>query len=143
MLESQSQLQVLRQRCDASDRDILAKAAEATSARSLFSDRESEMNTLRRQLESSQLQLQISQQNEIAMKSQLDSERKLHLSDAQAAEELKQFTKKVYGVLKEGALMLDKVRALIFFCVSETLFVMQCAGTAFSRSGLPPREIRH
>lgn len=143
MLESQSQLQVLRQRCDASDRDILAKAAEATSARSLFSDRESEMNTLRRQLESSQLQLQISQQNEIAMKSQLDSERKLHLADAQAAEELKQFTKKVYGVLKEGALMLDKVLALIFFCVSETLFVMQCAGTAFSRSGLPPREIRH
>ena len=141
MLELQSQLQVLRQRCDASDRDILAKAAEANSARSLFSDRESEMNTLRRQLESSQLQLQISQQNEIAMKGQLDFERKLHLADAQAAEELKQFTKKVYGVLKDGALMLDKVLAIIFFLACPRHCVMQCAGTAFSRSCLPPHEI--
>jgi hypothetical protein len=110
-------LQILRQRCDTSDRDILAKSAEAASARSLFSDRESEMNILRRQLESSHLQLHISQQNEIAMKGQLESERKLHLADAQAAEELKQFTKKIYGVLKDGALMLDKVPA---FFVSST-----------------------
>jgi hypothetical protein len=99
------------------------------------------MNTLRRQLESSQLQLQISQQNEIAMKGQLDFERKLHLADAQAAEELKQFTKKVYGVLKDGALMLDKVLAIIFFLACPRHCVMQCAGTAFSRSGLPPHEI--
>jgi hypothetical protein len=43
------------------------------------------------------------------MKKQLEAERKLHLADAQAAEKIKQFTRKVYGILKEGAVMLEKV----------------------------------
>ena len=112
MLELQSQLQALRQRCDATDRDNNAKVAEAAAARSQCSEHESQMNALRRQLENSQLQLQIAQTNESNMKGQLDSERKLHLIDAQAAEELKQFAKKMYCILREGAMMLDKVARL-------------------------------
>lgn len=112
MLELQSQLQALRQRCDAADRDNITKVAEAAAARSQCSEHESQMNALRRQLENSQLQLQIAQTNESNMKGQLDSERKLHLIDAQAAEELKQFAKKMYCILREGAMMLDKVAHL-------------------------------
>ncbi len=109
MIELQSQLQALKQRCDVCDRDNLEKVAEAAAARTQCSENEGRMNALRRQLENSQLQLQVAQTNESDMKKQLDAEKKLHLLDAQAAEEMKQFTRKVYGVLKEGAMMLDKV----------------------------------
>lgn len=109
MLELQSQMHTLRQRCDLCDRENLAKADEVAAARAQFSEHETRMNALRRQLENSVLQLQIAQTNEGDMKKQLEAERKLHLADAQAAEEIKQFTRKVYGILKEGAVMLEKV----------------------------------
>ncbi len=122
-LELQSQLQVLRQRCDASDRDNLAKVAEAAAARKRSSEHESQLNALRRQLENAQLQLHISQTNESNMKGQLESERKLHLVDAQAAEELKQFARKMYYVLKDGALMLEKVPHLHHLALIRHLFI--------------------
>ncbi len=109
MLELQSQVQTLKQRCEVCEHDAIAKTAEAAAARAQSSEQESRMNAVRRQLENSQLQLQVAQANESDMKRQLEAERKLHLVDAQAAEEMKQFTRKVYGVLKEGAMMLEKV----------------------------------
>jgi hypothetical protein len=121
-------MQALRQRCDAADRDNLVKASEAVAARARSSEHESQLNALRRQLENSQLQLQIAQTNESDMKAQLDSEKKLHLLDAQAAEELKQFAKKMYCVLKEGALMLNKVPLFHFMHYFEpicTAFVIR------------------
>ena len=95
VLELQSQMHTLRQRCDVCDRENLAKADEVAAARAQFSEHETRMNALRRQLENSVLQLQIAQTNEGDMKKQLEAERKLHLADVQAAEEIKQFARKV------------------------------------------------
>ena len=112
MQELQSQLQAVRQRCDSSDQDNAAKAAEVDAARKQFSVHRTEMDVLRRQCDHAQVQLAVAQTNEMAMKQQLKAEKELHHVDAQAAEELKQFTRKMYGVMREGALLLDKVLRL-------------------------------
>jgi len=114
--ELHSQLQVLRQRCDVSDQGNVAKTAEVDAARKQCSAHETQMNDLRRQFDNGQVQLQVARQNELAMKRQLDAEKELHQVDAQAAEELKQFSRKMYGVLREGALLLDKVP---LFCMIQ------------------------
>jgi hypothetical protein len=142
LLELQSQLQALRQRCDASDRDNAAKAAEAAAARTRSVEHESQLNALRRQLENSQLQLQIAQTNESSMKEQLDSEKKLHLVDAQSAEQLKRFAKNMYCVLREGALMLGEVPRLHISSRFHPAFFIRYAGAIFARSLMPADEIR-